>query len=192
MCTCKLPGVTVAVSNRHLSRLPYLKQIERICSLHPQMLILREKDLSEEEYRALALNVLAICRRYEVPCILHTFTETARFLETGSIHLPLPLLRVQAENLTDFPVIGTSVHSVEEALEAQNLGATYITAGHIYVTDCKKGLAPRGLSFLKQVCNAVSIPVYAIGGIGINETQFHEITSCGASGGCIMSGLMQY
>ena len=92
--------------------------------------------------------------------------------------------------LKSFSQIGTSVHSVEDALEAQKLGATYITAGHIYATDCKKGLPPRGLDFLRDVCRAVDIPVYAIGGIKIDQAQFTDILNCGAAGGCIMSGMM--
>lgn len=52
--------------------------------------------------------------------------------------------------LSKFKTIGTSAHSVEEAIEAQKLGATYISAGHIFATDCKKDLPPRGLEFLKN------------------------------------------
>ena len=93
--------------------------------------------------------------------------------------------------LDNFDIVGTSVHSVEDALEAQRLGADYVTAGHIYETDCKKGLPPRGLEFLKNVCDSVDIPVYGIGGIKINEEQIEEVKKCGASGGCIMSGMMR-
>lgn len=73
---------------------------------------------------------------------------------------------------------------------AQKLGATYISAGHIFATDCKKDLPPRGLEFLKEVCNSVTIPVYAIGGIKLSDVQMDEIIKCGAKGGCIMSGMM--
>ena len=90
-----------------------------------------------------------------------------------------------------FQRIGTSVHSVEDAKEAERLGVSYITAGHIYVTDCKKGLAPRGLGFLKDVCSTVNVPVYAIGGIKFDKKQWEELKQKGASGGCIMSGMME-
>ena len=60
----------------------------------------------------------------------------------------------------DFNLIGVSVHSVEEAIFAEKMGAGYVTAGHIFLTDCKKGLAARGLPFLKNVCESVGIPVY--------------------------------
>ena len=90
-----------------------------------------------------------------------------------------------------FAKLGTSVHSVEEAIEAEKLGATYITAGHIYATDCKKGLPPRGLLFLREVCEAVDISVYGIGGIKFHMDQWIELGKCGAIGGCIMSGMMK-
>ena len=138
------------------------------------------------------------------------------------IHLPLPILEKYAaapcqpfmpgvistlshKNAADyqqfFKVIGTSVHSVEDAIKAEQLGATYMTAGHIFATDCKKGLPPRGLDFLKNVCDTVQIPVYAIGGINIassegddstlNVPRLKDVMECGAAGGCIMSGMMR-
>ena len=181
----------LAVSNRTLSKRPFLEQIEEICKHHPKSLILREKDLSEAEYTALAKDVLAICQRHNVSCILHTYFRAAKELGCNAIHLPLPLLRAHKEELSSFSYVGTSIHAPAEAEEAEKLGATYITAGHIYATDCKKGLPPRGLVFLEEVCRRVSIPVYAIGGIKINEKQLQEVMDCGAKGGCIMSGMMQ-
>ena len=75
--------------------------------------------------------------------------------------------------------------------EAEQLGASYLTAGHIYATDCKRGLPPRGLGFLKEVCREVSIPVYGIGGIKFDEEQWNDMKKCGAVGGCVMSGMME-
>lgn len=181
----------LAVTNHTLSKRPFLEQIEEICKHHPKGLILREKDLSEAEYTALAKDVLVICQRHNVPCILHTYFSAAKELGCDAIHLPLPLLRAHKEELSGFSLVGTSIHAPAEAEEAEKLGATYITAGHIYATDCKKGLPPRGLVFLEEVCRRVSIPVYAIGGIKINEKQLQEVMDCGAKGGCIMSGMMQ-
>ena len=63
---------------------------------------------------------------------------------------------------------------------AQDLGADFVFAGHIFETDCKKGLAPRGLDFLKQVLDAVEIPVYGIG--GIHENNYQEVLDTGQKG----------
>ena len=92
--------------------------------------------------------------------------------------------------LEHFDVRGTAVHSIEDVHRAEELKATYVTAGHIYETDCKKGLNPRGLDFLRNICSETSLPVYAIGGIKFDCRQIDEILDCGASGACIMSGFM--
>lgn len=87
--------------------------------------------------------------------MLHSFINVAMELEHPYIHLPLPILEAYIKKdmpgdistgmskSTDnyqqfFKVIGTSVHSVEDAIKAEQLGATYMTAGHIFATDCKK------------------------------------------------------
>lgn len=179
----------LCVTNRTLCAGDFLERVAAIADCHPAGLILREKDLLEGEYEALARQVLAICRERSVRCILHTFVPAALRLRTDAIHLPLPVLRqLTAAEKARFSVLGASCHSVEDALEARELGCTYITAGHVFATDCKKGLPPRGLDFLRQVCRAVDIPVYAIGGVGAGN--FADILSAGAAGGCVMSGPM--
>lgn len=85
--------------------------------------------------------------------------------------------------------IGTSIHSVEDAVFAESHGADYITAGHIFTTDCKKGLPGRGIDWLKSICNAVSIPVYAIG--GISDANVSMLSDCNISGYCMMSASMK-
>ena len=181
----------LAVTNRTLCSRPFPEQLKRVCSLSPKAIILREKDMSETDYLTLARVCLDICRSYNVPLILHTYIHAARTLRCSAIHLPLPLLEGAQEALNDFTDIGVSVHSVEDAQRAESLGATYLTAGHIYSTDCKKGLPPRGLDFLQEICRSVSIPVYAIGGIQIGTGQIRQVMEYGAAGGCIMSGMMK-
>ncbi len=181
---CKI----ICVTNRKLCREDFFKRIEKIASLHLHAIVLREKDLPEIEYEALAKQVLEICEKHCTQCILHSFPDTAIKLGHSKIHLPLHLLReLPDKKKKHFDVIGSSVHSVEDAVEAERLGCTYITAGHIFATDCKKGLEPRGLDFLKGVVQAVNIPVFGIGGIGAENLK--SVTEI-CSGACIMSGLM--
>ena len=122
----------IAVTNRHLvlendTDGAYLKQLTYVASLHPKAMVLREKDLTEAEYEQLAGQVMKICKTYKVPCILHNFWQIAVKLNSNQIHLPLPVLRqlvnqavIQEKNQGSgtFYQIGTSVHSVEEAVEA--------------------------------------------------------------------------
>ncbi len=177
------------VTNRKLCREDFSTRIERIASCSPTGIILREKDMMPEEYMELASTVMEICGRHGVMCILHGFADVAIALGADAIHLPLTLLReLQPEQRRKFTVLGASCHSIEDALEAQAMGCTYIIAGHVFETDCKKGLPGRGLTFLQSVCAAVDIPVYAIGGIGPENVPL--VKNAGAAGVCLMSSLM--
>ena len=179
----------LCVTNRKLCKEDFLTRIEKIAKENPNGIILREKDLTSEAYLKLARSVLEICKKYDTQCILHSFTDIAKELKHPAIHLPLPILRKLTKgDKTSFTTIGASCHSLKEAKEAEALGCTYITVGHIFETDCKKGLAGRGLDFLHGICENVSIQVYAIG--GIDDKNIHRIRSAGASGACIMSSLM--
>ena len=81
------------------------------------------------------------------------------------------------------------MHSAEQLEQAERLGAKYVTAGHIFVTNCKKGLPPRGLDFLRDMCERANVPVYAIGGINADNAEM--ALNAGADGVCVMSAIMQ-
>ena len=179
----------LCVTNRTLCREAFLTRIEWIAACHPTGFILREKDMHPEDYKELAAAVMGICEQHGVKCILHSFTDVAISLHAQALHLPLHLLReMTPEQKAQFTNLGASCHSVEDALEAQAFGCTYITAGHVFETDCKKGLPGRGLDFLRNVCAAVDIPVYGIG--GIDADNINLVRDAGASGACLMSSLM--
>ena len=170
--------------------LDFLTQLERIAMARPAGILLREKDLPPEEYTALAARVLALCARHQVRCLLHTYPQAAQSLGCAALHMPLPLLRhMPGEQRRLFTVLGASCHSVADARQAEGLGCTYISFGHVFATSCKPGLEPRGLALLREVCCAVDIPVYAIG--GITPENIDAVQAAGAHGGCVMSGLMQ-
>ena len=171
----------ICITNRKLCSNNFLDQIEMIASAHPKAIVLREKDLSEKEYEQLARQVMQICQKHGTQCILHSFSNVATTLGATAVHMPLPLLqKMTPQEKSHFQIIGASCHSLEEAKEAQNLGCTYITAGHIFLTDCKKGLPGRGLPFLEEICKTVRIPVYAIG--GISSQNMESVRKTGAAG----------
>lgn len=185
----------IAVTDSASCPRPLPEQIERLTKLtelRPQSVILRAKSLDKAAYRTLALQAQQSCKVTGIPLILHSDWQLAHDLGISKLHLPLALLRqMPACKRTHFTWLSTSVHSVEEAIEAQALGATVLIAGHIYATQCKAGLAPRGLGFLQNVCSAVSLPVYAIGGIGFDAAQHAELKANGARGACVMSAYMR-
>lgn len=177
----------IAVTARNLCPRPLWEQIPRIRQAGIRRVILREKDLSEDDYTALAEKVLRACEKCGVTLVIHNFPETARNLHIQNLHMPLPLLT--AALCREFDTAGTSVHSAEQLRQAEMLGADYVTAGHIFATDCKKGLLPRGTAFLSDICKQTALPVYAIGGIDTDKLPL--IAETGAAGACIMSGAMQ-
>lgn len=185
----------IAVTDSASCPRPLPEQIERLTRLtqqRPQAVILRAKDIDREAYRTLAKSAQHICTAASLPLILHSDWQLARELGINRLHLPLALLhQILACERAHFTWLSTSVHSVDEALEAQKLGASVLIAGHIYATQCKAGLAPRGLRFLHEVCKTVQLPVYAIGGIGFDKAQHAELLAQGARGACVMSAYMR-
>lgn len=184
----------ICITNRHLCHGDFFKKIEQLASNGADKIILREKDLSEDEYRKLAEDVIKICKAHDTPCIFHSFPGVALNLGADGLHLPLSILRdlsveERTKLITELPLLGASCHSADEAREAEALGCNYIIAGHIFETECKHGLQGRGLEFLKEVSEVVQIPIYAIG--GITPENIGKVVDAGAKGACVMSGLMQ-
>jgi thiamine-phosphate pyrophosphorylase len=181
----------IVISNRHYfsTAAQFLSHMKQLAAARPDMIILREKDLQPEDYTGLAEAMLEICREQHVVCALHDFVDAARALKAPAFHAPMPVLeKMTSEDKKGFHILGASTHSLEQAHRAQSEGCTYITASHIYDTDCKKGLPGRGLAFLESVCAGVSIPVYALG--GIDASKITEVKGAGAAGACVMSGAM--
>lgn len=174
----------ICVTDRKSCREEFFTRIEKIAAAKPDRIMFRDKNSSDEDYIKSAFKLLEICKKYSVPCIMYRRMDIF-----GGIHMTMPMLRNTSQKDTQsLELIGASVHSVGEAVEAEQWGVDYAIAGHIFATQCKPDLAPRGLDFLRSVCVSVKIPVYAIG--GINSENISEIAQAGAAGACIMSGFM--
>lgn len=176
------------ITSKKLCADNFLTRIENIARSRPDRLIYREKELSPAEYRTYAYDCRAICRLYDVPFSINSNIELAREL-CVDLHVPVQMLIDEPSLAQEFRVLGASVHSAQEAKKAEELGADYVIAGHIFPTECKKGVLPRGLAFLKEVCDRVSIPVLAVG--GISKERINDAYSAGADGICVMSRFMQ-
>ncbi|QKF92311.1 thiamine phosphate synthase [Campylobacter sp. CCUG 57310] len=187
----------ICVTNRRLSS-DFLGYLSRIVSKKkPNAIILRERDLSECEYENLALEVLKITRNSETKLVLHTHLDVALRLGVKNLHLPFSefVKFNESKNKRDLAksanlTIGVSVHSLDEAIVAQNLGASYVIAGHIFKTKSHESAPPRGLEFLKEICANLNINTYAIG--GINFKNLSLIKDVGASGACMMREFLKF
>lgn len=180
----------ICVTSRKLVQGSFMEQLKKVAESGCDRILLREKDLSGAEYEALAGEVLKVLVPFQTECVLHTYEAVALRLGCRALHLPFAsLMEMPEERRRCFERLGASVHSVEEAIAAEGAGADYLIAGHVFATDCKKGLAPRGIPFLQSVCHAVAVPVYAIG--GITENNAEECIRAGAAGVCRMSWYMR-
>ena len=196
------------ITNRKLCENENLeKQIEKIFSAYEKKIILknfeivaltlREKDLDKNEYLNLVEKIYPICKRYGIDLILHQNYDLNldEKYNIQGIHLSYEIFKSLNKNIREklikkYKRIGVSIHSLEEAKDVENLGATYVVAGHIFKTDCKKGLEPRGLNFIKELSSILTIPIFTIG--GINKENSHLAINSGAFGVCMMSSLMKY
>ena len=179
----------IVITNRHLCGGDFAAQIEKVCALNPDSLVLREKDLSGGEYEALALQISKICEKHGVPFYIHSHIDIAVKHGFKNIHLSVPALREYESSLCGFDNISVSCHSEEDVKLAQQAGATRIILGTVFETDCKPGLEGRGLSFVREICGKTALPVYAIG--GITPQNLGSVIEAGAAGGCMMSGFMK-
>ena len=196
------------ISNRKLCENENLeKQIEKIFLAYEKKIILknfeivaltlREKDLNKNEYLKLIEKIYPICQKYKINLILHQNYDLNlddKYNIEG-IHLSYDIFKslnenIKAELIKKYKRIGVSIHSLDEAKEVENLGVSYIVAGHIFETDCKKGLEPRGLNFIKDISSTLTIPIFAIG--GIDEKNSQSVIDSGVFSVCMMSSMMKY
>ena len=196
------------ITNRKLCENENLeRQIEKIFSAYKRKIMLedfeivaltlREKDLYKNEYLNLVKKIYPICKKYRIDLILHQNynLNLDKKYKIEGIHLSYDNFKslnknIREELIKKYKKIGVSIHSVDEAKEVENLGATYVVAGHIFETDCKKGLEPRGLNFIKELSSILTIPIFAIG--GINKENSNLVLNSRAFGVCMMSSLMEY
>jgi len=176
----------ICVTNRLLCRGDFYETVRKACET-AGMVILREKDLTETEYTELARKIKEICAETGTDFCINKYAGAARAVGCDALQLSYSDFLALPEK---FCRTGVSVHSVKEAVTASEKGADFLIAGHIFATDCKKEVPPRGLRFLTEIISNVEIPVFAIG--GINEENEHSVLECGASGVCIMSGYMNF
>ncbi len=189
----------ICVTGRKLCKNNFFEQIEKICSWKIDAVVLREKDLNDGVYEEYAVKCRKICEKNNVKFFINTKIHIAEKLNIKNIQLSSKDFFDNKDKLNFFEIIAVSVHSVKEAIEVEKFYESctcqsscrfdcFLIAGHIFSTDCKKGLQPKGTDFLKSVCDNVKLPVFAIG--GINNDTVKYLKNMNIKGVCIMSALM--
>ncbi|MBO4908642.1 MAG: thiamine phosphate synthase [Lachnospiraceae bacterium] len=150
---------------------------------------LREKELDEESFLKEAIEISELCRRYGVPFFINDNVEIAIKCHADGIHVgqeDMGASRVR-QRVGEEMMIGVSVHSVEEALEAVKNGADCLGVGSMFTTSTKKDVSVLPKEVLRDICNAVDIPVVAIGGIG--KSNISELAGTGMDGVALVSAI---
>lgn len=173
----RLPGVTLA------------QQVEGVLKGGATMVQLREKHLSHEQFLAEALEIKALCRRYGVPFLINDDVDLALEVDADGVHVGQEDMEAgrARQRLGPDKIIGVSAHNVVEALRAQAAGADYLGAGAVFPTGTKGDVTALSYEALRDICQSVTIPVVAIGGIGPDNIS--ALAGSGIRGVAVVSAL---
>lgn len=150
---------------------------------------LREKELDEDAFLKEAIEISALCKQYEVPFFINDNVEIAIACHADGIHVgqeDMEAAQVR-QRVGEDMIIGVSVHSVEEALEAVQNGADCLGVGAMFSTSTKTDVDLLPKETLRDICTAVDIPVVAIGGIG--KTNIAQLSGTGVDGVALVSAI---
>lgn len=166
-----------------------LEQVEAALRGGATCVQLREKTLSDEAFLAEALEVSQLCRRYGVPLFINDNVEVAIQCHADGIHVgqeDMAAAQVR-RRVGDDMMIGVSVHSVAEALDAVRDGADCLGAGAMFSTSTKADADVLPPGTLRAICDAVDIPVVAIG--GITKHNIAQLAGSGVDGVALVSAI---
>lgn len=150
---------------------------------------LREKELDDEVFLDEAIELGALCKQYGVPFFINDNVEVAIKCHADGIHVgqdDMKAAEVRKKVGNDM-IIGVSVHSVEEALEAVKNGADCLGVGAVFSTSTKADANVLPKETLNDICAAVDIPVVAIG--GINKSNISALSGSGVDGVALVSAI---
>ncbi|MDD6012019.1 MAG: thiamine phosphate synthase [Oscillospiraceae bacterium] len=150
---------------------------------------LREKELPEEEFIREALEIKELCHRYHVPLIINDNVEVALKSGADGVHVgiedaPVSLIRQKAP--ADF-IIGATAKTPEQARAAEKAGADYLGVGAVFPSPTKKNALRITTDQLKTICDSVSIPAAAIGGISLENIS--ALSGGGMDGVAVVSAI---
>ena len=149
---------------------------------------LREKALSDEEFLAEALEIRELCGRYHVPFFINDNVEIAIRCKADGIHVGQEdMAAAQVRRRVGPDMMGVSAHSVEEALEAVKHGADCLGVGAMFSTSTKTDVNLLPKETLRAICEAVDVPVVAIG--GINKDNISLLAGTGVDGVALVSAI---
>lgn len=179
-----------AITDRHWTGEKTLEQqVDEVLKNGATFLQIREKNMPHDELVKEAVLIKEIAKKYNVPVVIDD--DIYAVIESGvdGVHIgQKDMDYIEARKLLgDDKIIGMTAPSVELAKKAEKLGADYIGAGAVFNTSTKKDTKPLELSTLKKICNSISIPVVAIG--GIDHSNVRKLKGTDINGVAVISAL---
>jgi len=157
------------ITDRTYSDLPFPDMVKCVLDAGITFIQYREKEKTRREIHDEAMRLRDLTRSYNAALIINDYADIALAVEADGVHLgqdDLPLK--EARKIMGRRIIGISTHSIEQVKQAEAGGADYIGFGPIFHTSTKDAGAPKGVDILTIIKQNCSIPVVAIGGIGID------------------------
>ena len=169
----------------------FLRRTEAALQGGVTFLQLREKDKSTREYIALAQKVHEITKRYNVPLIIDDRVDVALAIDAEGVHVGASDMPVATARklMGEDKIVGATAKTVPWAKEAYEQGADYLGVGAIYPTTTKVKTVLTSTDTLRDICNAVTIPVNAIG--GLNKDNIDVLAGIPIAGICVVSAIMK-
>jgi thiamine-phosphate pyrophosphorylase len=185
---CRLYGI---VDLNYVNAANALRVTEAMLEGDVDLIQLRGKQKSLDELTDLAAELHKITSRSSIPLIVNDHAEIARHLPVEGVHVgqdddPIVVVREKAGRNV---IVGKSTHTLAQAIAAQSEGADYIGFGPIFATPTKPDYKPIGLADIKRVHVDVTLPIFCIGGIKIDNLE--QVIAAGARRAVIVSGLLQ-
>lgn len=179
-----------AVTDRSwLGRDTLANAVEKALKGGATFLQLREKELEYGKFLDEAKEMKALCRKYHVPFVIDDNVDIAMASDADGVHVGQG--DMEAGHVRQLigadKILGVSVQTVEQAVLAEKKGADYLGVGAVFHTDSKADADYVSFETLKKICEAVSIPVVAIG--GINRENIMQLSGSGICGVAVISAI---
>ncbi len=152
---------------------------------------IREKELEYKLFLDEAIKMKDLCKKYDIPFVVNDNVDIAIKSNADGVHVgqeDMEALNVR-EMIGKDKILGISVQTLEQAIEAEKKGADYLGVGAIFPTNSKDNAVKVSIETLSLICKSVNIPVVAIG--GINKTNINQLKNTGISGVALISAIFE-
>ncbi len=179
-----------AVTDRTwLGSMTLYEQVEEALKGGATFVQLREKELDDKAFLKEAFEIKELCRQYKVPFVINDNVDIAVKVNADGIHIGQKDMGIGYVRsvVGEEKILGVSAQTVEQAVLAEKMGADYLGVGAVFCTNSKEDADDVTHETLKAICEAVSIPIVAIGGIGAGNIL--ELTGSGICGVAVISAI---